>query len=259
MTTKEAHKVVDAHVHLGESIYGERLDVDKLLAQMDRHGIDISIVAAFTPPDLDFAQANRRVAEAVRAHPDRLIGATRADPRLGKISLDEIRRASGTYGFRGLTLHPGEQGFQVNNPLVLPCVELAEELGLFVHIPTGYPVFSTPLQVAAIARKFPSVRFLMGHMGLNAYLYDALKALTFYPNLHVETAGHVVTGELKNGVHMAVEAVGAKRVIFASDAPYFDVGVERLKIEVANLSSGDQQLVLGASMLRLLGQSVVAP
>jgi predicted TIM-barrel fold metal-dependent hydrolase len=246
--------VVDAHVHLGQSIYGERLDLDTLLARMDKHEIDMSVVAGFTPPDLDFSRVNSEIAQAVRSHPDRLVGAIRVDPRLGDASRNEILRAAESYGFRILALHPAEQGFQVNHPLVLPHIELAEQQGLLVHVPTGYPLFSTPMQVAALARHFPSVPFLMGHMGLNAYLFDALEAMVLYPNLCVETAGHLVTGEIMNGVRMAIEAGGAERVVFASGEPYFDVAIELLKIQTAHLPPETEALVLGGNCQRLLSR-----
>jgi uncharacterized protein len=243
--------VLDAHVHIGRSAYGENLDVDSLLSSMDEHGIDTAVVTAFTPPWLDFDAANRQVAEAVRMHPRRLIGAARVDPRMAG-ACDSLRAAHAD-GLRGLALHPAEQGVPVNHPIMFDVVAVAQELGLFVHVPVGLPVVSTPFQVAALAKSFPSVPFVMGNMGLNQYFGDVLATLPHVDNLFVDTAGHVLSGDLMNGIRAIVDATGPERVLFASDAPYFDQRIERMKIGLARLSAAHEQLVLGGNMARILG------
>jgi predicted TIM-barrel fold metal-dependent hydrolase len=245
-------KIVDAHVHLGQSIYGEAMEIDVLLRQMDEHDVAISVVSAFTPPDLDFAKANQAIAAAVKAHPDRLVGSVRVDPRLTIASREEIARAGEQYGFRQLALHPLEQGFVVNHPLVRPTIDAAEQYNMAVHITTGYPVVATPMQVADLARHYPNVPFILGSMGGDSYMMDAFQTVKHFPNLYLETAGNVLTGEKKNGVRLAIESAGLQRVIFASDGPYCDLGMELMRIEVASLPVDDLEQVLGGNCLRLL-------
>jgi predicted TIM-barrel fold metal-dependent hydrolase len=251
-------RIVDAHVHLGESVYGESQNVDELLRQMDAHGVDMSIATAFTPPGLDWSRANALVAKSIQSHLDRLLGAVRVDPRLGAACRDEIRKGFETYGSVAIALHPAEQGVPANHPLVKPVIELAAELGLLVHFATGYPVFSTPFQIAALAVEYPTVNFVLGNMGLNTYLYDVIQACKVCPNLYAETAGHVVTGEVKNGIRMTIDAVGPTRILFASDSPYFDLGVERIKVRVAQLPASSEERILGGNILALLGEKVSA-
>jgi predicted TIM-barrel fold metal-dependent hydrolase len=198
------------------------------------------------------------VGAAVKAHPDRLIGCARIDPRQTEASKDEIRRTAEQHGFPGIALHPAEQGFKINDPLVLPVIALASELGLFVHVEIGYPILSTPMQVAQLARLFPSTPFVLAHMGSDSYFGDALGAGTLYSNLYLETSGHVLTGEAKNGIRMAIDALGAERILFATDTPYFEVKIELLRIEVANLSQDEQALILGGNCLRLVGRETLA-
>ena len=244
--------VVDAHAHIGRSIYGETMAVDGLLRQMDQHGVDLSVVTPFTPPDLDFSRANNEVAQAVRQHPDRLIGCIRIDPRIQAASRDEILRGVEIYGFRCVALHPHEQGFAANHPCVLPAIALADQHRLIVHVATGYPVVSTPTQIAVLARQFPHTPFVFGHMGADAYFFDAIKVSALFSNVYLETAGHVLTGEAKNGLRLAIDAAGDDRVIFGSDSPYFDLGVELKRVEVAGLPPESQARVLGDNLLRLL-------
>src|SRR5437867_521033 len=104
--TTSHQPVVDAHVHLGRSAYGEKIELDTLLAMMDHNKVDQSVVSVFTPPDLDYARENHELAQAVRSYPDRLIGTVRVDPRNARSSREIVLRATEKDGFRCLALHP---------------------------------------------------------------------------------------------------------------------------------------------------------
>ena len=81
---------------------------------------------------------------------------------------------------------------------------------------------------------------------------DAFQSVRHFPNLYLETAGNVLTGEKKNGVRVAIEAAGLQRVLFASDSPYSELGMELMRIEVASLPPDSREAVLGGNWLRLL-------
>ena len=60
------------------------------------------------------------------------------------------------------------------------------ELGLPVYVGTGKPVQSLPLQLTEVARRFPKVNFMMGHMGHTDFWIEAIPAAAAVPNIYAE-------------------------------------------------------------------------
>ncbi len=83
--------IVDSLTFVGESLFGVRASADDLLARMGEAGIDRAVVCPLKPRGYHLAAANEAVAEAVRAHPDRLVGFARVDPWLGEEAVGPLR------------------------------------------------------------------------------------------------------------------------------------------------------------------------
>ena len=162
--TSHGHRIVDAHVHIGEGVQ-MRHDAESLLRNMDEAGIDFSIVS---PMDRHLAVANREgndlVLQAVKRHPDRLAGMAVANPWFGSGAVAEIRRALGE-GLTGVNIHSVYQGFRLADHLVDPILEAAAAWDVPVYAHTGTAGLAEPFHLIELARRFPTVNFLMGHGG----------------------------------------------------------------------------------------------
>lgn len=239
--------LVDAHVTLGRG-HMTSMTTDDLLAQMDRHGVGRAVIS---PPDRCLAVANREGDEAIaatcRANPDRFIGAAGVNPWYGDDAVDELRRAVDD-GLRMLVIHPPIQGFALLDGVVDPLLAVAEELAIPVYVHTGTPVGSLPLQLSVIARRFPSVPFLMGHMGHSDFWLDAMPAALGAPNIVAE-----ISYKQPLAIREAVTRLGAHRVVFGSDAPHNDLGLEVRKFRLTDLTQEERTLVGGLTLLRILG------
>ncbi len=178
---------IDAHVYLGQ---GEHLQqsVDQLLALMDEAKIDKAVVC---PVDRFLAVANREgndlMLEAVGRHPDRLAGMAAANPWYGPAAAQEIRRALEA-GLTGLMVHSVYQGFRLSDHILDPLLAVAAEFGVPVYAHTGTAGLAEPLHAAELARRFPSINFIMGHAGSSDYGEDAVRAMEFAQNLWLETS-----------------------------------------------------------------------
>jgi predicted TIM-barrel fold metal-dependent hydrolase len=89
----------------------------------------------------------------------------------------------------------------------------------------------------------------MEHMGYRHHVDLAIEAVRQRPNLYLGTT--VVAAAEPMAVKRAVEAVGAERVLFGSNAPwaipcYGVEGIRRL-----GLSEADEKLVLGENFRRI--------
>jgi predicted TIM-barrel fold metal-dependent hydrolase len=156
-------------------------------------------------------------------------------------------------GLRGVFLHPWEETFRANAPLVHPVCETARRLGVPVVVAAGWPWLSDGLQVGEVAARYPEVTFVATNgvqiniSGLGQQ--DAELALADNPNLLVQTAGVYREDFLER----VVRAFGAERLLFASGFPQFDPRLEILRVRWApNLDGAAKGLILGGNATRLL-------
>ena len=76
--------IIDADCHISSRKFNAlAITAAELVAQMDRAGVDKALVWLKPPYNKKIEPENRAVHEAVRAHPDRLIGFGWVNPRLG--------------------------------------------------------------------------------------------------------------------------------------------------------------------------------
>ena len=243
--------IIDFHTHLGR---GERLSdtyqIDQtaadLLAEMGEAGVDTSCVMGVAVED--YAANNREIYEAAQAHPGRIIGFARANLHDEPKALAEIRRCLDEYGFRGVKIHPTMgDGFPTR-----ALMELLSEYGcsLLLHTHAKDEVIDA---YAQLARAYPQVPVVMGHMGAYGAFWPGFAKLCAVearqlPNLYLDTAFVFMHRWIK----LAAEICGAEKILFASDAPVVHPAVSRKAIEVAGFTDAELALILGGNAARLL-------
>jgi len=89
----------------------------------------------------------------------------------------------------------------------------------------------------------------MGHMGGTFFWEDALRVAQKYPNIYLEPSGN----PLPDIIQKAVRAVGAERVVFGTDMPAIHPKVERYKLDNADLTPEEKELVCSRNIARLMG------
>ena len=214
---------------------------------MDASGIARAWVA---PPDECVAVYNRRgnemIAEAVAMHPGRLVGCAVANPWYGRAAVDELDRAFRS-GLRVLFVLPPVQGFQLSDPLVDPLIEVAVAHRAPIYAHTGTPICSEPFQLAALARRHPQARFIMGHMGYADFWYDGPAAAAMAENIWLETS--FMDGDV---IASAIRELGHHRFLFGSAAPLSAIVPELDKIRSLPVSPDDLARILGGNAEALL-------
>jgi predicted TIM-barrel fold metal-dependent hydrolase len=239
--------IVDSLTFLGESLFGPRATAAELLAVLDELEVERAVVCPLRPRGYRLEPANELVADAVRAYPDRLVGFARVDPNLGADACTALDHALGELGLRGLFLHPWEETFRINAPLVDPVVEVARRYGLPVVIAAGYPWLSEGLQVGELARRFPDVPFVAtngGQINISGLgQADVELALAANPNLSVQTAGVYREDFLEN----VVARFGAERLLYASAYPLLEPRLEILRARFAHFDEATRAAVLGGN------------
>lgn len=251
---------IDIHTHLnapGAVPAPDEMARMKRLAR--RHGIGRAValgnlvsVGGPNPSPDEIHTINDNSLAAMRAHPDFFIGFCYLNPEHpADYSLGELERCVVRGGMKGIKFWIAVKATDRRHD---PLLKRAEELRVPVLYHAWYKQTeqgkneSTPAQIADLARRFPRVPLVMAHLtgdGERGVL-DVLDC----PNVLVDTSGGQPEAAL---VEYAVRRLGAERVIYGSDWPIRDFGVQVNRVRGARLSAEQQELVLRGNAERILG------
>ena len=255
--------IIDAHAHLGPGLraevpFGPLYSAEapaELLALMDRVGISRAVVS---PPnwhggwqgedfiDPNYERANVAIAEAVRQHAERFVGFARVNPKFGRQATIELEARLNS-GFRGLKLDNEHDGYSPTNlKLVGPLMEICAHHKAPVIVHTGFHP-AEPLLFLPLARAFPNVNLILGHMGYRI-VADAIIAARRSENIYLETSA-----QMPHSILGGVRALGVDRVVFGTDLPYTIPEVEVRRIRSIGLHDAELEKILAGNISRLLG------
>ncbi len=155
---------------------------------------------------------NESVANVVGAHPDRFLGWIFLNPAHDDAVLDTLERWRSVPGMIGVKLHPHWHDYKT--AILGPVLGRCEELGVPVLIHLG---FRSGGDFVAMSESFPKLKLIAAHAGFPFYddLWRVASAKT--PNLHVDLSSPYINEALARD---AVAAMGARRCLFGTDAPY---------------------------------------
>lgn len=158
---------------------------DERIAAMDHAGIDVQVLSLTAPgvEQSDPAEAvalardaNDRVAEAVRRHPDRFAAFAALPTSAPERAADELYRVVHEYGFVGAMINGHTQGRYLDDEFFRPILARATELGVPIYL---HP---TPPPQAVIEASY-----------LGNYPPEVAQAFaTSAWGWHIETATHVL-------------------------------------------------------------------
>jgi predicted TIM-barrel fold metal-dependent hydrolase len=256
--------IIDAHVQFGPGLANdsplqppERVSTaGDLLGLLDRARIDRALVHApgwsggtVTDDfiDANYVSANVAINEAVRAHPQRLVGCARVQPRYGTQAAQELERCLKDYRFRALYIDNHQDGFSYADvKLLAPLFDLCAQHRVPVLAYTWIAP-SQPYQLITLAKAFPKVDLVMIHSGWRL-LGDAQTAADAAPNLYFESSfGNTGVARLAKGKF-------ADRVLFGSNTPFGIAEVELQRVRKwGQLNQSQLDAVLGGNAARVLG------
>ena len=244
--------IIDVHTHLGNDA---RVN-DGYVAQCKvfdiRHawcscvGVGASIEY---PTEAEVRAANDTMLSEMRRYPGFIHGYVYINPRLGAAARAEMDRGldAGMEGLKLLT------ACRHSDPLVFPLIERAIERRIPVLLHAwrkaegNEPGHSEPLDVVALARRYPEAALIMAHLGGD--WEHALKAVRPVPNVLVDICMSVIEA---GQVEMAVRELGAARVLFGSDAPANDVRANIGKLRGAKIDAETRGRIESGTMLGIM-------
>lgn len=242
--------------------------VDELLRAMDEAGVARAcLLGWYWEKPETCAWQNRFYAACVRSHPDRLSAFAAIHPGGDpKAATAELRRAHDD-GLVGLgELSPHSQGYSMDDPRFAAVLAVAAELrwpvNLHVTDPDSRPYpgrIETPLaDFVAVARRNPTVRFVLAHWGGLLPLRDP--SVCSLANIWYDTAASPLMYDASIWSRF-LAVLPADRVVFGSDYPLnlyprVSVAAEMARFVAEARSAGANAEVLGGNFQRILGGSL---
>src|SRR5690606_34253754 len=237
--------IVDAHVHAKQNGAWRTEDpVADLVTEARRVGVSTVLTSVLglqgylaNPTEDDLVAANSWAAEISTIHPE-VVGIVYCSPDHIDLSLELMRRHIAEGSFVGIKLWIAKKA---SDRALDPILNYAAELGVPTLQHAWYktvgqlPGESDPSDVANLAARHPDATIQMAH--LSGCGERGVLDIAELPNVVVDTCG----GDPEDGmVEFALEHLGPERILYGSDAPGRDFGVQLSRVLAAGLD--DDQL-----------------
>jgi predicted TIM-barrel fold metal-dependent hydrolase len=246
---------------LSESPQNKFAAARDVVAALDSAGIERAVIFGFGFRDMGLCRyVNDYVIEAVRKHPDRLIGFMALAPGCADIE-KEIDRCSGA-GLRGVgELFPAGQDFAVDDtkqtaPFAVPCEERRLPVLLHVNEPVGhcYPgkTETSLKQIERFIEHHPGLAIVLAHWGGGLLFYEAMPEMRKKcRNVYYDTSASPFLYDGR--IYRIVDALGLhEKILFGSDFPLLPPSRYLAALESSGMAAADRERILGGNVKRLL-------
>lgn len=282
LTAERAGDAGDAEIQRTLEILGWELPdkspalfAERWLLEMERHDVGQAALMASIPGDED------SVAEAMAAFPSHFFGYFFLNPLVD--DAPAIVRRNLARGMKGICLLPAMHRFWLREPRVDAVVRLAAETPgavVFVHcgllavgvrgklgLPSNFDMsYSNPIDLHALALRYPTVNFIVPHFGAG-YFREALLLGGICPNVYFDTSSpnswiryQDSNLSLTDVFRKALDVVGPRRLLFGSNSTGFPKGWDSTILETQwqvfdelDVSMEDRLAILGDNLRRLMG------
>lgn len=265
-------------------------DIDARLAEMDRLGIDMQILSLTSPGVQLFRTdqatalatlANDRLADIVRARPDRFAALASFAPQDPAAAAREMERAVTRLGFSGFIVNSHTDNDYLDQPRFMPILEAAAALQrpIYLHprCPSdgmaapfrdnrlqsaiwGYAIetgtHAMRLILSGVFDRLPDLRIVIGHMGENIpfhlwrsdHWYERRRdayGSKLRPSEVMKRNIFITTSGVEHGpaLRYAIDVLGSDRVLWAIDYPYEEMAPSVGFMNMAPLSLEERRAV----------------
>ncbi len=259
-------RYVERDAAFAEIYAGEKAAIataDDLIANMDREGIDISVIVNYGWSTHDFCvETNDYILESIARYPKRLIGFCAVSSYHDDFSLAEIERCI-RGGIKGVgELRPDTQlPVTVSQEKLAPFSQLLLKNNLVLLTHASEPVghlyrgkgAATPERLYKFIASFTGVPVVCAHWGGGLPFYTLMPEVRqALENVYFDTAisPFLYRPEIYRYVR---DLVGADRILFGSDYPVMAPSRLLREINTVELSDEDRDMILSGNARRLLG------
>lgn len=248
--------------------------LQKWLNELARHHVEHAFCFASVPEEVE------AVGEALQLSSGRLSGFFLVNPKHAAAAA-HVQNACSKFGYRGVMLFPALHHYHVNDEALQPFFEAAaaHKLLVLAHfgilqvqlrdalgLPRLYDGrFANPLDLQAVANRFPRLRFIIPHFG-SGFWRETLMLGMQCENVFVDTSSsnnwmstQTSALTLAEVFHRTKAVFGAERLLFGTDSGAFPRGwrkdifeAQLAAMHAAAFTEREIALVLGGNAERML-------
>ncbi|MBO05344.1 MAG: hypothetical protein CL731_10085 [Chloroflexi bacterium] len=236
--------------------------VEGLIQSMDSAGVDVSVCAGFGWTDPEIAtESNNYNISAAQQYPDRLVAFCSVNPLWGESAVQEVERCheAGALGIG--ELHPNTQGIlDADLAALAPVFDKAKELEMPIMLHASEPVGHgypgkgtvTPDLLMALVNAFPNNKLIFSHFGGGLPFYGLMNEVNAaLKNVYFDSAAFPFLYR-PEVFEVSARAVGAEKILFASDYPLVSQKRALNEFREAKLRDGDTNIIQGVNAAALL-------
>jgi len=235
--------IIDAHAHMGAN-YGTYMSMataDEMVEMMDRENVEMVFCSPHSAL-FDPGMKNKELEDAMAKYPDRFRGYYSFNPNYCNDYLKNIEDVLNIKGYIGFKFLPTYHRYPLDGENYRDVLEFANRNSLVVLIHTwgNNDPHNAPRHIEKAAEKYQNIRFIMGHSSPGE-LDFAIKVAKEHENVYLDLCDiHRHSGIIDK----MVENVGADRVLFGTDIPWYDPNYCLGSILFSHISDEDKYKII---------------
>ena len=238
---------IHAHVHQTSDFQMTHTSPAEVAATMEKLGIDGGCVSSILSIHADCRLGNELVRQAVHEQAGKLFAYLTVSPHDHDVDLD------GWFAdrkFRGMKVHAAFHRSRIDDPRYDFFYEYADAHGLPILFHAWEAADS--VHIARVAKRFPHTKLIIGHGAMRTWevKQEVIAAVRQYGNVFADTT---VSVAYDGAVEWIVNKIGADRLCYGSDIPFYDCRHVVGKVATAKLTDGEKRKILGGNARVILG------
>jgi predicted TIM-barrel fold metal-dependent hydrolase len=180
------------------------------------------------------------------------------DPRKPR-TFEQTERMLQLANCAGIKIHPEEHGYPIREH-GSTLFQFAQKHGAVILTHSGEER-SLPADFVPFCDDFPDVPLILAHLGCG---FDSdpthqVRAIgsTRSERVYVDTSS--AQSLMPNLIEWGVSEIGARKILYGTDAPLYCSSMQRARIDFAEISDEDKRLILRENALQLLPLNIPSP
>lgn len=244
------YRIIDAHGHIGYyklfNIPGS--SAEDMLESMDRVGIEKVCVSSLAGLEVNYTYGNDTVADAIKLSKGRILGYACINPFEEDKIIPELERCFEELNMTAIKLHPDLSECPADSKKYIPVYEFAHRNNLVIMNHS----WGSAQNLRSIAEKYYNIKFIQAHYGSawdGKQSLEILKAIRDLDNAWLDTAG---SGCYLGAFEKTVELLGADKIVFGTDFPFFDPCHQLGNVVFSNIGEEEKIKILSTNFIKLI-------
>ncbi|MBR2861386.1 MAG: amidohydrolase family protein [Clostridia bacterium] len=158
-------------------------------------------------------------------------------------------------GLKGVKIHPDTQRFAIDDERLFEMYDyLQDRIPMFIHCGDPRYDYSHPQKLKRVLENFPRLTVIGAHLGGWMLFDEALEALKSKERCFVDISSSMMFMP-KDNIYKYISGYGAERVLFGSDFPIWDPGVEAEKFLALDIPFEAKEKIAYKNALKILKEN----